>query len=119
MRGRGADTPFSIRPSILRSAAGSRNPADACFSPASTPASPGKATWRARLRAAVAPLQKSPPLTAWAPRRVFSPSSLAHDPCLVQLHLMHTNPTDAELKQLMANASTIAVVGASSNPEKA
>ena len=32
---------------------------------------------------------------------------------------MHTNPSDAELKQLMANASTIAVVGASSNPEKA
>ena len=31
---------------------------------------------------------------------------------------MHTNPSDAELKQLMANASTIAVVGASSNPEK-
>src|SRR5215813_8033070 len=31
---------------------------------------------------------------------------------------MHTNPSDAELKQLMANASTIAIVGASSNPEK-
>src|SRR4029450_4426519 len=31
---------------------------------------------------------------------------------------MHTNPSDAELKHLMANASTIAVVGASSNPEK-
>ena len=31
---------------------------------------------------------------------------------------MHTNPSDAELKQLMTNASTIAIVGASSNPEK-
>jgi len=31
---------------------------------------------------------------------------------------MHTNPSDAELKQLMANASTIAIVGASSNPER-
>jgi predicted CoA-binding protein len=31
---------------------------------------------------------------------------------------MHSNPSDAELKQLMSNASTIAVVGASSNPEK-
>ena len=35
------------------------------------------------------------------------------------MHLMHTNPSDAELKQLIANASTIAMVGASSNPEKA
>ena len=32
---------------------------------------------------------------------------------------MHTNPSDAELKDLMTNASTIAVVGASSNPERA
>jgi uncharacterized protein len=32
---------------------------------------------------------------------------------------MHTNPSDDELKQLMASASTIAVVGASSNPERA
>ena len=31
---------------------------------------------------------------------------------------MHTNPSDAELKELMSRASTIAVVGASSNPEK-
>ena len=31
---------------------------------------------------------------------------------------MHNNPSDAELKQLMTKASTIAVVGASSNPEK-
>jgi len=31
---------------------------------------------------------------------------------------MHTNPSDAELKQLMANASTIAIVGASSKPER-
>jgi predicted CoA-binding protein len=31
---------------------------------------------------------------------------------------MHNNPSDAELKQLMTEASTIAVVGASSNPEK-
>jgi predicted CoA-binding protein len=31
---------------------------------------------------------------------------------------MHTNPSDAELKELMSEASTIAVVGASSNPEK-
>ena len=32
---------------------------------------------------------------------------------------MHKNPSDSELKQLMTNASTIAVVGASSNPERA
>ena len=32
---------------------------------------------------------------------------------------MHKNPSDEELKQLMAHANTIAVVGASSNPEKA
>jgi len=32
---------------------------------------------------------------------------------------MHTNPSDAELKQLMTRAATIAVVGASSNPDKA
>jgi predicted CoA-binding protein len=32
---------------------------------------------------------------------------------------MHQNPTDAELKQLLTNAKTIAVVGASSNPAKA
>lgn len=31
---------------------------------------------------------------------------------------MHINPSDAELKELMSKASTIAVVGASSNPEK-
>jgi predicted CoA-binding protein len=31
---------------------------------------------------------------------------------------MHTNPSDAELKELMSTASTIAVVGASSNPER-
>ena len=31
---------------------------------------------------------------------------------------MHTNPSDAEMKQLMTAASTIAVVGASSNPER-
>ena len=31
---------------------------------------------------------------------------------------MHTNPSDAELKELMSKASTIAVVGASSNPER-
>jgi uncharacterized protein len=31
---------------------------------------------------------------------------------------MHINPSDADLKELMMNASTIAVVGASSNPEK-
>jgi predicted CoA-binding protein len=30
----------------------------------------------------------------------------------------HANPTDEELKTLLANAHTIAVVGASSNPEK-
>src|SRR5258706_13222934 len=30
----------------------------------------------------------------------------------------HKNPTDQELKQLLTNAKTIAVVGASSNPEK-
>ena len=32
---------------------------------------------------------------------------------------MHRNPSDEELKRLMINASTIAVVGASSNPDKA
>jgi predicted CoA-binding protein len=32
---------------------------------------------------------------------------------------MHRNPSDEVLKRLMANATTIAVVGASSNPEKA
>jgi uncharacterized protein len=32
---------------------------------------------------------------------------------------MHKNPSDAELKQLMTDATTIAVVGASSNPDKA
>jgi len=31
---------------------------------------------------------------------------------------MHTNPSDAELKQLLVNASTIAVVGASSKPDR-
>ena len=31
---------------------------------------------------------------------------------------MHTNPSDAELKQLMTNASTIAVVGASSKTDR-
>src|ERR1700740_3681759 len=31
---------------------------------------------------------------------------------------MHKNPSDNELKELMANANTIAIVGASSNPEK-
>ena len=32
---------------------------------------------------------------------------------------MHTNPSDEELKTLLTNARTIAVVGASGNPEKA
>ena len=32
---------------------------------------------------------------------------------------MHTNPSDEELKTLLTNAHTIAVVGASGNPEKA
>jgi predicted CoA-binding protein len=31
---------------------------------------------------------------------------------------MHINPSDAELKQLMTDASTIAVVGASSKPDR-
>ncbi len=31
----------------------------------------------------------------------------------------HSNPTDAELAQILTGASTIAMVGASSNPEKA
>ena len=31
----------------------------------------------------------------------------------------HTNPSDEQLKQLLTSAKTIAVVGASSNPEKA
>src|SRR5260221_6221260 len=30
----------------------------------------------------------------------------------------HSNPSDQELKQLLADATTIAIVGASSNPEK-
>jgi len=33
--------------------------------------------------------------------------------------MAHANPSDAELKQLLTDATTIAVVGASSNPEKA
>jgi len=32
--------------------------------------------------------------------------------------MAHTNPTDEQLKQLLTAASTIAIVGASSNPEK-
>jgi uncharacterized protein len=31
----------------------------------------------------------------------------------------HTNPSDAELRTLLTNATTVAMVGASSNPEKA
>jgi predicted CoA-binding protein len=31
----------------------------------------------------------------------------------------HTNPTDEQLRQLLSSATTIAIVGASSNPEKA
>jgi len=33
--------------------------------------------------------------------------------------MAHQNPSDQELKQLLTDATTIAVVGASSNPEKA
>jgi predicted CoA-binding protein len=33
--------------------------------------------------------------------------------------MAHQNPTDQELTQLLTNATTIAVVGASSNPDKA
>jgi predicted CoA-binding protein len=33
--------------------------------------------------------------------------------------MAHSNPSDQELKQLLMDASTIAMVGASSNPEKA
>lgn len=33
--------------------------------------------------------------------------------------MSHVNPSDPELKQLLAHATTIAIVGASSNPEKA
>jgi predicted CoA-binding protein len=33
--------------------------------------------------------------------------------------MAHANPSDAELKQLLTQATTIAVVGASSNPDKA
>src|ERR1700704_4176064 len=33
--------------------------------------------------------------------------------------MAHANPSDQELKQLLTDASTIAVVGASSNPDKA
>ena len=33
--------------------------------------------------------------------------------------MAHTNPSDAELKRLLTEATTIAVVGASSNPDKA
>jgi predicted CoA-binding protein len=32
--------------------------------------------------------------------------------------MAHQNPSDQELKQLLTNATTIAMVGASSNPEK-
>ena len=31
----------------------------------------------------------------------------------------HSNPSDQELKELLTNATTIAIVGASSNPDKA
>src|SRR5438874_10593456 len=33
--------------------------------------------------------------------------------------MVHQNPSDQELTQLLTNATTIAVVGASSNPDKA
>jgi predicted CoA-binding protein len=33
--------------------------------------------------------------------------------------MSHANPSDADLKQLLVNATTIAVVGASSNPDRA
>ena len=33
--------------------------------------------------------------------------------------MAHANPSDAELKQLLTDATTIAMVGASSNPDKA
>jgi predicted CoA-binding protein len=33
--------------------------------------------------------------------------------------MAHRNPSDAELKDLLVNARTIAMIGASSNPEKA
>jgi predicted CoA-binding protein len=33
--------------------------------------------------------------------------------------MAHANPSDAELRQLLSTASTIAMVGASSNPERA
>src|SRR5579862_8541586 len=33
--------------------------------------------------------------------------------------MAHRNPSDAELKQLLTHARTIAMIGASSNPEKA
>ena len=33
--------------------------------------------------------------------------------------MAHTNPSDAELKQLLTDATMIAMVGASSNPDKA
>ena len=43
----------------------------------------------------------------------------AHSAGPVQWVDMHRNPSDEQLKQLMTNATTIAVVGASNNPEKA
>jgi predicted CoA-binding protein len=33
--------------------------------------------------------------------------------------MAHTNPSDEQLEQLLTSASTIAIVGASSNPDKA
>lgn len=33
--------------------------------------------------------------------------------------MAHSNPSDQELKELLTNAATIAIVGASSNPDKA
>src|SRR5258706_454248 len=33
--------------------------------------------------------------------------------------MSHSNPSDPELKELLTNATTIAIVGASSNPDKA
>jgi len=32
--------------------------------------------------------------------------------------MAHANPSDPELKQLLTDATTIAIVGASSNPDK-
>src|SRR6185369_11792661 len=55
---------------------------------------------------------------ALAKARNPAPRIPSADTRFITIKPMHTNPSDAELKELMSKASTIAVVGASSNPER-